>query len=82
MITGNCLVKLESIYNKLKENAHNYSFFSTEINEFLKAFSNLKINCKYDKTKIKNELNIKDEEKKYLIFPKLKPIYTMKEIIK
>ena len=63
----------------MKENAHNYSFFSTEINEFLKAFSNLKINCKYDKKEIKNNLNKNEGEKKYLIFPKLKPIYTMKD---
>ena len=79
LIAGNCFQKLESIYNKLKENDHNYSFFSTEINEFLKAFSNLKINCKYDKKEIKNNLNKNEGEKKYLIFPKLKPIYTMKD---
>ena len=76
---GNCFQKLESIYNKFKEKNYNYSFFSAEITEFLKSFSNLKNDCKYDKSEIKSDINKYNEEKKYLIFPKLKPININKD---
>ena len=76
---GNCFQKLESIYNKFKEKNYNYSFFSAEITEFLKSFSNLKNDCKYDKSEIKSDINKYNEEKKYLILPKLKPININKD---
>ena len=76
---GNCFQKLESIYNKFQEKNDNYSFFSTEIIEFLKAFNKLQIYCKLDKIDSKNEINKIKDDKKYIIFPKVKTLIMNKD---
>ena len=80
---GNYFEILKSIYDKYNDGI-DYSFFSEDINEFLKGFKNLKSELIKLGLKSGNAgiLPRKEDSLNYIIFPKMKQIHKNKDIWK